>query len=73
MPSSWERLRKRQWEGDIIPQKADLEPFSRVSLLLREYQGSVCVHAKSLQSCLTLCDPMDYSPPGASVHGIPQA
>ena len=29
--------------------------------------------AKSLQSCLTLCDPMDYSPPGSSVHGILQA
>ena len=25
------------------------------------------------QSCLTLCDPMDYSPPGFSVHGILQA
>ena len=24
------------------------------------------------QSCLTLCDPMDYSPPGSSVHGILQ-
>ena len=23
-------------------------------------------------SCLTLCDPMDYSPPGSSVHGILQ-
>ena len=22
------------------------------------------------QSCLTLCDPMDYSPPGFFVHGI---
>ena len=22
------------------------------------------------QSCLTLCDPMDFSPPGSSVHGI---
>ena len=26
--------------------------------------------AKSLQSCLTLCNPMDCSPPGFSVHGI---
>ena len=26
--------------------------------------------AKSLQSCPTLCDPMDCSPPGSSVHGI---
>ena len=29
--------------------------------------------AKSLQLCLTLCDPMDCSPPGSSVHGILQA
>ena len=28
---------------------------------------------KSLQSCLTLCDPVGYSPPGSSVHGILQA
>ena len=25
------------------------------------------------QSCLTLCSPMDCSPPGSSVHGILQA
>jgi len=25
------------------------------------------------QSCLTLQDPMDYSPPGSSIHGIFQA
>ena len=25
------------------------------------------------QLCLTFCDPMDYSPPGSSVHGILQA
>ena len=31
------------------------------------------VRAKSLQSCLTLYDPMDCSPPGSSVHGILQA
>ena len=29
--------------------------------------------AKSLQSCLTLCDPMDSSPPGPSVLRILQA
>ena len=34
--------------------------------------GSVC-HTQLLQSCLTLCDPMDSSPPGSSVHGILQA
>ena len=29
--------------------------------------------AKSLQSCPTLCDPIDSSPPGAPVPGILQA
>ena len=29
--------------------------------------------AKSLQSCPTLCNPMNCSPPGSSVHGILQA
>ena len=29
----------------------------------------MCKCAKSLQLCLTLCDPMDCSPPGSSVHG----
>ena len=29
--------------------------------------------AKSPQSCLTLCNPIDGSPPGSSVHGIFQA
>ena len=29
--------------------------------------------AQSLQSCLTVCDSMDCSPPGSSAHGILQA
>ena len=29
--------------------------------------------AKSLQSCLTLCDPIDGSPLGSSIHWIFQA
>ena len=33
----------------------------------------VCVHAMSLQSCPTLRNSMDCSPPGSSVHGILQA
>ena len=31
------------------------------------------VHSTLLQSCPTLCDPVDRSPPGSSVHGIVQA
>ena len=32
--------------------------------------ASATAAAKSLQSCPTLCDPMDCSLPGSSVHGI---
>ena len=38
-----------------------------------QYLVITYVCAKMLQSCLTLCDPMDYSLPGSSVHGILQA
>ena len=34
---------------------------------------SMAAAAKSLQSCPTLCDPIDRSPPGSSVPGILQA
>ena len=33
----------------------------------------VCSESEVAQSCLTLCDPMAYSLPGSSVHGILQA
>ena len=35
--------------------------------------SSVLVKALVAQSCLTLCNPMDGSPQGSSVHGILQA
>ena len=41
----------------------------RVSLLA---EGAAAA-AKSLQSCPTLCDPIDGSPPGSSIHAICQA
>ena len=43
---------------------------SRLSLFL---DVPCCVLCLFTQSCLTLCDPMDCSPPGSSVHGILQA
>ena len=47
---------------------------SEVFFILKEsHIYSICVHSKLLQLCLTLCYPMDYSPPGSSVHGILQA
>ena len=35
--------------------------------------GAAAAAAKSLQLCLTLCDPIDGSPPGCPVPGILQA
>ena len=46
-----------------------------VELRLKAEMRFICahVHAKSLQSCPALCDPIDNSLPGSSVHGILQA
>ena len=40
------------------------------SLLLVGFCLLFCLVAKS---CLTIFDPMDCSPPGSTIHGIPQA
>ena len=44
----------------LIPEESVLQPAAAAA-------------AKSLQSCLTLCDPIDDSPPGSPVPGILQA
>ena len=38
----------------------------------KKWLNMLC-YAKSLQSCLTLCDPIDDSPPGSPIPGILQA
>ena len=40
---------------------------------LEKGMAAAAAAAKSLQSCLTLCDPIDGSPPGSAVPGILQA
>ena len=47
------------------------ETSKRSPLLLAKEQAAAA--AKSLQSCLTLCDPIDGSPPGSAVNGTLQA
>ena len=46
-------------------------PFLKVRNILRDYFIKLYA-AKSLQSCPTLCDPIDGSPPGSPVPGILQ-
>ena len=45
--------------------------ITAIKLINMYITSHVC--AKSLQSCLTLCDPIDRSPPGSTVPGILQA
>ena len=53
------------WHGSEFPS------FLRLSNIpLYAYTATA---AKSLQSCPTLCDPIDGSPPGSPVPGILQA
>ena len=44
-------------------------------LIMKDYSEDIMIHVlcSVTQSCPALCDPMDYSPPGSSVHGISQA
>ena len=44
----------------------------KVMSLLFNMLSAAAAAAKSLQSCPTLCDPIDGSPSGSSVHGILQ-
>ena len=49
--------------------------FNKMSIVSshRRIKGVAAAAAKSCQSCPTLCDPIDGSPPGSPVPGILQA
>ena len=53
-------FRQEHWRGSFIS-------LGKLSI------AAAAAAAKSLQSCPTLCDPMDCSLPGFSIHGILQA
>ena len=77
--------RQEYWSGLPFPSPRDfpdpgIEPRSpalQTDYLPSEPQGKPkslpAAAAKSLQSCPTLCDPKDGSPPGSPVPGILQA
>ena len=75
--------RQGYWSGLPFPSPGDLpnpgiEPGSsalEADALTSEPPGkpNVSATAKSLQSCPTLCDPIDSSPPGSPISGILQA
>ena len=47
--------------------------YGRVSWTIKKASAAAAAAAKSLQSCPTLCDPIDGSPPGFPIPGILQA
>ena len=55
----------------IIPHPKSQDQGTRKCSLRMTHAAATA--AKSLQLCLTLCDPIDNSPPGSSIHGILQA
>ena len=54
----------------LIFRRGDYSPNSHKQV--NEYTDCAAA-AKSLQSCPTLCDPRDSSPPGSTIPGILQA
>ena len=48
-------------------------PFQNTGIIVFKKIFCIGMHAQSLQLCPTLCNPMDSSLPGCSVHRIPQA
>ena len=56
----------------IIQNRIVMHFFCLLKASVHSLEGQ-CMHAKSLHSCPTLCDPMDCSPPGSSVHEVLQA
>ena len=52
---------------------ADSRQITVSWIMIEESDDMYAAAAKSLQSCPTLCDPRDGSPPGSPVPGILQA
>ena len=58
----------------IAVQEATLHLLQlKICMLQLRLAAATAAAAKSCQLCLTLCDPIDGSPPGSAVPGILQA
>ena len=58
-------------EHFIIPKRNPIHLYPYPTAVTFHFSlPPVAAAAKSLQSCLTLCDPIDGSPPGSTVPGI---
>ena len=71
----WGRMRELDSQDHCLRTEFQLhvEAGHQLGPLCLHMPGSAATTAKSLQSCLTLCDPIDGSPPGSPAPGILQA
>ena len=73
----WRRLRASLLPPTLlsllVSLKKGTEWVRQLPLMDTDQVTQVTATAKSLQSCLTLCDPIDGSPPGSPIPGILQA
>ena len=59
------------WKFSVhILLKPSLKDFECNLTSMQNECSCLCLHAKLFQLCLTLCNPMDCSPPGSSVLGM---
>ena len=65
-----ERNRDRQRNSKCWPVMGRAEMSGQVSKEQGVCEAAATAAAKSLQSCPTLCDPRDGSPPGSPIPGI---
>ena len=61
------------WFAATLIHYSFLNPSETITSEKYVQQINAAAAAKSLQSCPTLCDPIDGSPPGSPVPGILQA
>ena len=58
---------------DLVSRTCSTHPFEIICLLLPQATPWGKRKSEPAQSCPTLCEPVDCSPPGSSIHGILQA
>ena len=64
--------RQEYWNGVPLSSPIALTRWTFVGKVKSLLFNMLSAAAKSLQSCPTLCDPIDGSPPGSPVPGIPR-
>ena len=69
---SWQIEEEKEAVTDFLSLKS-LDGNCRHKIKTLAPWEAAAAAAKSLQSCLTLCDPTDSSPPGSTIPGILQA